>query len=240
MKSSKSKVLHEVAGRPMISHVIAALEKRGVRDACTCGRSRCGPVAEGAGFSNIVSRAKPFCSRNGAALAMPADNKDAIARDYDDVIVAYGDAPLVSRNRWRRHSTKLAEGADVVVIGFQTDNPTGCGRLLAENGELVAIREEKDATDAERKITFCNSGLMAIDGRKALALLDKIDNNNAKGEYYLTDIVEIAGAAGGKAVAAEARPNRLGCNNRAELADAREALAGAPPAPRADARRASR
>ena len=84
---------------------------------------------------------------------------------------------------------------------------------------MLAIREQKDASEDERKITYCNGGLMAIDGRKALDLLAKIGNANAKGEYYLTDIVEIVRAGGGRAVAVEAAETELlGCNNRAELA----------------------
>ncbi|HCD85522.1 MAG TPA: bifunctional UDP-N-acetylglucosamine diphosphorylase/glucosamine-1-phosphate N-acetyltransferase GlmU, partial [Agrobacterium sp.] len=113
----------------------------------------------------------------------------------------------------------IAAGADVAVIGFHTERPTGYGRLLVENGELVAIREEKDATDEERKVTWCNSGLMAVNGRNALDLLDRIGNSNVKGEYYLTDIVEIARSLGRRAVAIDAPETELiGCNNRAELA----------------------
>jgi bifunctional UDP-N-acetylglucosamine pyrophosphorylase/glucosamine-1-phosphate N-acetyltransferase len=111
-------------------------------------------------------------------------------------------------------------GFDAAVIGFETDKPTGYGRLLERDGELIAIREEKDATSEERKVTFCNSGLLAIDGAKALDLLGKIINNNVKGEYYLTDIIEVLRAAGGKAATVEAPADTVaGCNNRAELAE---------------------
>ncbi|MFP3386544.1 bifunctional UDP-N-acetylglucosamine diphosphorylase/glucosamine-1-phosphate N-acetyltransferase GlmU, partial [Tritonibacter sp. SIMBA_163] len=85
---------------------------------------------------------------------------------FDDVLVTYGDAPLVTVGPFAAARAQLAAGADVAVIGFHTDRPTGYGRLLVENGELVAIREEKDATDEERKVTWCNSGIMAINGRK--------------------------------------------------------------------------
>jgi bifunctional UDP-N-acetylglucosamine pyrophosphorylase/glucosamine-1-phosphate N-acetyltransferase len=109
----------------------------------------------------------------------------------------------------------------VAVMGFRTATPAGYGRLLEKNGALVAIREDKDCSDEERKVTFCNGGLMAIDGRQALALLDAVGNANAKGEYYLTDIVEIANARGLKVAATEAAyDNVLGINNRAELAEA--------------------
>ncbi|TIW06949.1 MAG: bifunctional UDP-N-acetylglucosamine diphosphorylase/glucosamine-1-phosphate N-acetyltransferase GlmU, partial [Mesorhizobium sp.] len=95
------------------------------------------------------------------------------------------------------------------------------GRLIEKDGKLIAIREEKDCTDEEKKITFCNGGLMAVAGKHALQLLDQVGNDNAKGEYYLTDIVEIAGGQGFDVVAAEAGfENVLGINNRAELAAA--------------------
>src|SRR5690606_8085073 len=116
---------------------------------------------------------------------------------------------------------RLAEGAAVVVLGFRTANPSGYGRLIEKAGRLVAIREDKDASEDERRITFCNSGLMAIAGKHALDLLDAVGNANAKGEYYLTDIVEIAGSKGLDVVATEASfESALGINNRAELAEA--------------------
>ncbi|WP_292504724.1 bifunctional UDP-N-acetylglucosamine diphosphorylase/glucosamine-1-phosphate N-acetyltransferase GlmU, partial [Mesorhizobium sp.] len=116
---------------------------------------------------------------------------------------------------------KLAEGAAVAVIGFRPPNPTGYGRLIEKGGRLVAIREEKDCSEAEKKLGFCNAGMMAVAGNQALRLLDKVGNNNAKGEFYLTDIVELAGADGLDVVATEASfESALGINNRAELAEA--------------------
>jgi bifunctional UDP-N-acetylglucosamine pyrophosphorylase/glucosamine-1-phosphate N-acetyltransferase len=133
----------------------------------------------------------------------------------------YGDTPLIDAEVLSTARTKLAEGAAVVVIGFRTERPTGYGRLIETNGKLAAIREEKDCTDEERRITYCNSGIMAVAGAHALALLDAVGNKNAKGEYYLTDIVEIAGAKGLPVVATEASfENALGINNRVELAAA--------------------
>ena len=109
---------------------------------------------------------------------------------------------------------------------FRRPNPFGYGRLLRDAaGRLVAIREEKDATDEERAVTLCNGGLMAIDGVEALRLLEKIDNKNAKGEFYLTDVVELARADGRETrvvIADEAEV--LGVNDRIQLAQA-EAVA---------------
>ncbi len=98
--------------------------------------------------------------------------------------------------------------------------PHGLRQAADQGRELLAIREHKDASEEERKVTLCNGGMMAINGRRALELLGKIGNTNAKGEYYLTDIVEVARAHGGKAMAIVAPEDELaGCNTRAELAE---------------------
>lgn len=220
MKSSMSKVLHPVAGLPMIGHVMTAVREAGMSDAALVVGRDAEKVAKAASASAADVAVESFlqAERRGTGHAVRAASA-AIARGYDDVLVAYADVPLITSAPFLAAREKLAEGADIVVIGFHTDEPAGYGRLLVENGELVAIREEKDATDEERKVTWCNSGLMAINGRKANALLDKIGNSNAKGEYYLTDLVEIARAEGGKVVAVDAPFTELaGCNNRAELA----------------------
>ncbi|MCJ9750823.1 bifunctional UDP-N-acetylglucosamine diphosphorylase/glucosamine-1-phosphate N-acetyltransferase GlmU [Neorhizobium sp. BETTINA12A] len=218
MKSSMSKVLHPIAGRPMIAHVMAAVASTGVTEAAlVVGRDADG-VARAGAVDGVSVEAFLQAERRGTGHAV-LTAKQAIVRGYDDILVAYGDVPLITSAPFAEAREKLAAGADVVVIGFHTDKPTGYGRLLVENGELIAIREEKDATDEERKVTWCNSGLMAINGRKALALLESITNQNVKGEYYLTDIVEIARAASGKVVAVDAPETEVaGCNNRAELA----------------------
>ena len=218
MKSSMSKVLHPVAGLPMIWHVMRTVASAGIADvALVLGRDA-DAVAKAAAVEGVNARTFLQTERLGTGHAV-LSARAAIADGFDDVLVTYGDAPLVTAGPFAAARAQLAAGADVAVIGFHTDRPTGYGRLLVENGELVAIREEKDATDEERKVTWCNSGIMAINGRKALQLLEKIDNGNAKGEYYLTDLVEIVRASGGRAVAVDAPEAEMaGCNNRAELA----------------------
>ncbi len=109
------------------------------------------------------------------------------------------------------------------MLGFETQQPFGYGRLLTDNGQLVAIREEKDASDAERRITFCNSGIMGFSGQHALSLLDAIGNANAKSEFYLTDAVEIANSRGLKVVAVSgSEVETQGINTRAQLAACEE------------------
>ena len=218
MKSSISKVLHPVGGRAMIAHVMASIAASGVSDVSLVLGRDAEKVEMAASIDGLAVESVLQTERLGTGHAVLMA-KDAISRGYDEILVAYGDVPLITAAPLKAAREALAGGADVAVIGFHTQNPTGYGRLLVENGELIAIREEKDATEAERAVTWCNSGLMAIDGKKALDLLSRIGNQNAKGEYYLTDLVEIARSLGGKAVAVDAPESELtGCNNRAELA----------------------
>lgn len=218
MKSSKSKVLHAVANRPMIAHVVDAVAKTAISSVALVVGRDAEAVAKAATIGNVEIETFLQKERLGTGHAVLAA-REAIARGYDDIIVTYGDVPLQTEGPLKAARQGLAEGSDIVVIGFHTDKPTGYGRLLVKDGELIAIREEKDATDAERAVTWCNSGLMAINGRKALDLLSRIGNSNAKGEYYLTDLVEIARSLGGRVTAVDAPEIEMtGCNNRAELA----------------------
>jgi len=220
MKSDLPKVLHRIAGLPMVAHVAKAALAAGGGDVA---------VVVGRGADKVKAAVQPFApgvatfeqtERLGTAHAVLAA-RAAIARGHDDVLVMFGDTPLVEAGPLEAARKLIAGGNAVAVMGFRTPTPAGYGRLLEKNGALVAIREDKDCTAEERKVTFCNGGLMAIDGRQALALLDAVGNANAKGEYYLTDIVEIANARGLKVAATEAAyDNVLGINNRAELAEA--------------------
>ncbi|WP_331374273.1 bifunctional UDP-N-acetylglucosamine diphosphorylase/glucosamine-1-phosphate N-acetyltransferase GlmU [Sinorhizobium chiapasense] len=218
MKSSVSKVLHPVAGRPMIAHVVDALASASISDvALVVGRDAdaVSAAAQKAGVTVASFLQKERLGTGHAVLAA----REAIARGYDDILVVFGDTPLVTAEPLKAAREGLAEGNDVVVIGFEAADPTGYGRLIIEDGALVAIREHRDASEAERRITYCNGGLMAINGRTALDLLGRIGNANVKGEYYLTDLVEIVRTIGGRAVAVEAPEEELtGCNTRAELA----------------------
>ncbi|RVD40980.1 bifunctional UDP-N-acetylglucosamine diphosphorylase/glucosamine-1-phosphate N-acetyltransferase GlmU [Mesorhizobium sp. M4B.F.Ca.ET.215.01.1.1] len=220
MKSALPKVLHPIAGLPMVAHVVKAAEAAGSGDLA---------LVIGHGADEMRKAAQKFApnaetfvqeKRLGTAHAVLAA-RAAISKGYDDILVMFGDTPLIDPEALAVARQKLAEGAAVVVVGFRPPNPTGYGRLIEKGGRLVAIREEKDCSDEEKKIGFCNAGMMAVAGRSALELLDKVGNANAKGEFYLTDIVEIAGAKGLDVVATEASfESALGINNRAELAEA--------------------
>lgn len=219
MKSALPKVLHKIAGLPMVAHVARAAQSAGGEIALVIGH---GAEQVRAAAQSFAPGAETFVQekRLGTAHALLAA-RDAITKGRDDVLVMFGDTPLLEPEALLKARAELEKGAAVVVVGFRTADPTGYGRLIEENGVLVAIREEKDCTEAEKKIAFCNGGLMGVAGEHALALLDAVGNGNAKGEYYLTDIVEIARKRGLRVVATEASfENALGINNRAELAEA--------------------
>jgi bifunctional UDP-N-acetylglucosamine pyrophosphorylase/glucosamine-1-phosphate N-acetyltransferase len=128
---------------------------------------------------------------------------------------------LISAETFARLRAPLAKGAAIAVLGFRAADPTGYGRLLLRDGRLVAIREQADASEDERKVTLCNAGVMAFDGHKALQILDKIGNANNKGEYYLVDAVAIARQMGLEAVVIETSEDEVrGINTKAQLAEA--------------------
>ena len=145
--------------------------------------------------------------------------------DVDDILVVFADTPLVRAETLLSLRAAIAGGAAVAVAGFTPADPTGYGRLIVENGKLVAIREHNDASETERAIRLCNGGLMALDGRQALALLDRIGNANAKKEFYLTDAVALANQAGLRAVAVEVEEDDVrGVNTKAQLAETEAVL----------------
>jgi bifunctional UDP-N-acetylglucosamine pyrophosphorylase/glucosamine-1-phosphate N-acetyltransferase len=224
MRSSTPKVLHKVAGLPLLGHVLATARSAGATATSVV-------IGHGAdGVRAYLAKAAPEAAireqaeRLGTAHAVLAARKD-LAAGADDVLVLYGDTPLVSAATLDRLRRALARGADVVVLGFRAADPSGYGRLIVEKKELVAIREEKDASDAERLIDFCNAGIMGFRGESVLKLLRRIGNENAKGEYYLTDAVAIARTAGLKVTALEGPAAEfLGVNSRAELAAAEAAF----------------
>lgn len=217
MRSRLPKVLHEIAARPMVAHVLATAAAAGAGARVAVIGPDAAAVetaARKAGAEEIFVQA----DRLGTAHAV-LRARAAVERGFDDVLVLYGDTPLVTAETIGRVRAELAAGAAVVVLGFRTPTPKGYGRLLTEDGRLIAIREEKDASAEERAVDFCNSGIMALAGAHALSLLDAIGNANAKGEYYLTDAVEIALSRGLRAVAVEGDEEEfLGVNDRVQLA----------------------
>ncbi|MGX9428249.1 MULTISPECIES: bifunctional UDP-N-acetylglucosamine diphosphorylase/glucosamine-1-phosphate N-acetyltransferase GlmU [Bradyrhizobium] len=224
MRSSLPKVLHPVAGQSLLSHVLrAAPHGTGASLAVVVGPDHQAVADES---RRVRSDASTFVQRErlGTAHAVLAA-REAIAAGADDLLIAFGDTPLISAETFERLRAPLKNGAALAVLGFRAADPTGYGRLVVENGRLVAIREQADASAEERKITLCNAGVMAFDGRQALGILDEIGNANAKGEYYLTDAVAIVREKGLEAVVIETSEDEVrGINTKAQLAEAEAVL----------------
>ena len=223
MLSDLPKVLHEIGGVPMFAHALAS--GRALEPARSV-------VVAGHGFDAVERAAKAIDSeiavarqseQLGTAHAV-AQAAEALAGVAGDAVVLYGDTPFIRPETLEAMTRARADGADVVVLGFEAADPGRYGRLVVEKGELTRIVEYKDATEAERAITLCNSGVVMADAALLFDLVAAVGNDNAAGEYYLTDIVEIARARGLRSVAvACAEAETLGVNSRTELAKA-EAL----------------
>lgn len=222
MKSDRPKVLHALAGATLLAHVVNAAK--------TAGHDRLavvvGPGMDevGAATAALDPKLSVFVQQAqlGTADAVKAA-RQALENFDGEVLVLYGDTPLLRPETIGKVRAELRSGADIVVIGFETATPGGYGRLLLDDrGRLVGIREEKDASAEERAITLCNSGLMGFrSGKTLLDLLGRIGNENAKGEYYLTDTVALA--RGDRLETRMVRSDAeevLGVNSRAELAEA--------------------
>ena len=220
MRSARPKVLHTVAGCSMLAHVLAAVRAAGTEQAAVVVGPNSDAVAEEA--KRVLPKAETFVQseRRGTAHAVLCARK-AIERGADDIVVIFGDTPLVSADTLKRLRGAIDHHASVAVLGFRPKNPTGYGRLIMNGHRLIAIREEKDANEGERRIDLCNGGLMALRGEVALEILGRIGDSNAKREFYLTDAVTVADQMALESVALETTEEDVhGINTRAQLAQA--------------------
>jgi bifunctional UDP-N-acetylglucosamine pyrophosphorylase/glucosamine-1-phosphate N-acetyltransferase len=218
MKSGLPKVLHPVAGRPLVRHAVAACEglnpEKIVVVASPDTQDRIAPVV--APYDCVVQK-KPL----GTADAVKAA-REALEGFKGDILIVCGDVPLATAEALKVLIDKRAEKqAAIVVGGFYTNEPSAYGRLVTDDrGELEAIVEAKDATPDQLDIQFCNSGIYVVDAERFWPLVDKVGNANAKGEYYLTDVVGLAREAGLSCVTASMDSDcALGVNTRVELAE---------------------
>jgi len=219
MRSDMPKVLHAIAGRSMLGHVLALARSLPENRVATVIGPDMDSVRAEASRHAPGSPVFVQSEQRGTADAVLAA-REALDGHDGDVMVLYADTPLIRRETLVALSAALAEGAGIAVLGFEAEDPTGYGRLLTdEAGRLVAIREDKDASDEERQIRLCNSGVMAFGRGGVTALLQRIGNDNAKGEFYLTDAVEIA-RGDGRSAAVVVCPERevIGVNARDQLA----------------------
>ncbi len=222
MKSATSKVLHEIGGRSLLAHVLATCAALELERTVVVRSPEAGDVkdaAEAAGVPSAIQE-KPL----GTGHAVQAARK-ALGSFSGDVIVLYGDTPLVEPGTIERMLAARADGADVVVLGFIAANPGLYGRLIMDGNHLTCIVEAGDASAEERAIDFVNSGVMVAGAETLFGLLDSVSNKNASGEYYLTDVVSLANGKGLSCTAIECPEDEvLGVNSRAELAAAEAAL----------------
>jgi len=215
MKSARPKMLHAVAGRSLLGHVLAATGN--TAKAVVVGPEHDDVSAEARLFAP-ESQVFVQAERRGTAHAV-LTAKAAIEQGADDILVIFGDTPLIRPQTLEKLRGALAQGAAVAVLGFRPADPTGYGRLVTQGDELLSIVEHADASEQERSIALCNGGLMAFAGKSALAILQKIGNANRKNEFYLTDAVKIARDMKLKAVALEVTEDEVsGINTKAQLA----------------------
>jgi bifunctional UDP-N-acetylglucosamine pyrophosphorylase/glucosamine-1-phosphate N-acetyltransferase len=221
MKSPLPKVLHKVGGRAMLDRAIDAAQRLG------CERI---VVVTGAHSPQVKAHVEARLGAGSTALQDPPLGtghavlaaKAALEGFEGDVVVTYADCPLLDAPAIEPLLELRAAGADLAVLGFHAVEPGAYGRLItAEGDELLKIVEAKDASPQELAVRACNSGVLAAPAQRLFELLAEVKNDNAKGEYYLTDVVGLARARGLKArVAWGEETDVLGVNSQAELAEA--------------------
>ncbi|MBI6630246.1 bifunctional UDP-N-acetylglucosamine diphosphorylase/glucosamine-1-phosphate N-acetyltransferase GlmU [Pontibaca salina] len=219
MNSDLPKVLHPIAHAPMLAHAMragAALDP--ARTIIVAGH---GAEAVGAAATDINPDAQVVIQPEQNGTADAVNQAKAALQGFDgDAIVLYGDTPFVRPETLERMIAARA-GADLVVLGFQAADPGRYGRLIAQGEVLERIVEHKDSTDEERAVTLCNSGLIACNSALLFDLIAEVGNDNAAGEFYLTDIVALASARGLRATVVTCDESEtLGVNSRTELAAA--------------------
>ncbi len=224
MNSALPKVLHQVAGAPMLAHVISTARAAGARRICVVVGNGASQVEQCALSLLPEAQIAHQTEQLGTAHAVAAA-RHSFSGFSGDVVVLYADTPLVRSQTISDMRACLRAGSGLAVLGFHAADPAGYGRLIRDaDGSLLAIREDKDAQPAERALNLCNSGVMAFRADLLPGLLERVGNANAKGEYYLTDTVAIARAQGIRAgLVTCPECEVLGVNDRVQLAEA-EAL----------------
>ncbi|MDE2383706.1 MAG: bifunctional UDP-N-acetylglucosamine diphosphorylase/glucosamine-1-phosphate N-acetyltransferase GlmU [Alphaproteobacteria bacterium] len=217
MKSAIPKVLHKIAGRSMLSHVLHAGKELGAAKVV---------VIHGPDMPGVLQEARgviPNCQFSeqrerlgtGHAVSMA---KEALAGFKGTVLTLWGDAPLVKADTLRALAAKIDAKHRMAVLAFEAENPFGYGRMITKGKAVLDIREQLDASPAERKIRLCNSGYIAIDNELLWQIIPKLSNKNAKGEFYLTDLVKLANKAKTKVALATCDEMEVaGVNDRAQL-----------------------
>lgn len=223
MKSALPKVMHPIGGRPMINHLLATLDKIHVDQTVVV----VGP--DMAALESAVAPRKTAVQHDRAGTGDAVRvGMEALGSFKGNVLILYGDTPLLREQTLNamleaREAVPGQVSPTVVVLGFEPLDPGAYGRLVLDedDGELLGIVEYNDATPEQREITLCNSGVMCFDGEMLPQFLSRLNNDNAKGEYYLTDCVGFAREDGFRCAVVEGDEEELiGVNSRVELAQA--------------------
>lgn len=215
MYSDLPKVLHLLAGKPMVQHVIDTAKSIGASDIHLVYGHGGDLLKEKLGEQNLnwVLQAEQLGTGHAMQQAAPH------FQDDEDIVMLYGDVPLIAKDTLQRLVETKPEGG-IGLLTVILDNPAGYGRIIRENGEVVGIIEQKDANEEQRKIQEINTGIMVASGKDFKRWLSQLNNNNAQGEYYITDIIALAHKEGNKI--ATVHPSHLsemeGVNNRLQLA----------------------
>ena len=221
MKSDLHKVLHPIAGRPMLLHLLssfAELQPQATVVVVGDRREQVDAALKGQGVTTALQ--DPQHGTAHAALQA----REALSGFTGNILVTFGDVPMVSAATVQRLTAVLDGGAKVAVLGFRPKDPLAYGRIIAEaDGTVLKMVEYKDASEAERAVDLCNSGLIVAHSDDMWPLLDAVDNNNAQGEYYLPDVATGAIARGDRVVVVECEADEVaGINSRSELAGAEQ------------------
>ncbi|WP_369309331.1 bifunctional UDP-N-acetylglucosamine diphosphorylase/glucosamine-1-phosphate N-acetyltransferase GlmU [Providencia rettgeri] len=215
MYSDLPKVLHLLAGKPMVQHVIDTAKSIGASDIHLVYGHGGDLLKEKLGEQNLNWVLQAEQLGTGHAMQQAAPN----FQDDEDIVMLYGDVPLIAKETLDRLIEVKPEGG-IGLLTVMLDNPTGYGRIIRENNEVVGIIEQKDATEEQRKIQEINTGIMVASGKDFKRWLAQLNNDNAQGEYYITDVIALAHKEGNKV--ATVHPSRLsemeGVNNRLQLA----------------------
>lgn len=220
MRSQTPKVMHQIAGRPAVDHVLAGLNDAGVTQSVVV----IGPELESQSgrFAPHPTAVQRDRLGTGHAVKIALDETDISS---NTVLIVYGDTPLLTSATIQRLVELQRSGAGICLLAFRPKNPAAYGRLIVEGDQVDRIVEAADASPEELLVTLCNSGVMAVSGDKLATWVRSLKNDNAKKEYYLTDIVALARADGASCSFVEGSEDELaGINTRADLAEAERIL----------------
>ena len=222
MKSERSKVVHEVNGVPMVKMVSKLLKNVGIEKSIYILGHRKEEVLATIGEVEYVEQAEQLGTGHAVLIA-----KEKIEENKDDVLITYGDTPLLKEETINRMKEQFhKEDLDCIILSCNMKDPFAYGRIIKKDGNVVDVVEEKEATEEQKKIKEVNTGVYIFKYKSLIDALGKINNNNVKGEYYLTDTIKILSDGGYKVGSYEIddEDEVLGVNSKAQLAQANKIL----------------